>query len=171
MFSFFKRKTKNKRITCGDTTAPNTTISYDPDLVDLLKDDHQSLLMHYMRIEKKAKEQRFREVCNELAQFKSLFHQHIMLENVKLYVYLNRTISKDTDNCETIKTMRREMRHIGKAVNQFIDRYNIWPWNDAMERDFMPDLQQIGSALVERIKTEEEHLYPLYTPPVQIDLS
>ncbi|TVO70035.1 hemerythrin domain-containing protein [Sedimenticola selenatireducens] len=166
MFNFFKRKAKSQPQPCAEITAPNTTIAYDSQLVAALKDDHQSLLMHYMKIEKKAKEQRFREVCSELAQFKYLFHQHIMTENVKLYVYLNRTISRDSDQCETVKAMRRDMRHIGKAVNQFIDRYNVWPWSTALEIDFITDLQEIGKALVERIKTEEEHLYPLYNPPV-----
>ncbi|MCW8881714.1 MAG: hemerythrin domain-containing protein [Sedimenticola sp.] len=167
MFNFFKRKTKKQSTSCGDITAPNTSIAYDAELIGSLIDDHQSLLMHYMHVEKKAKEQRFREVGTELARFKNLFHQHIMLENVKLYVYLNRTISNESENCETVKAMRRDMRHIGKAVNQFIERYNVWPWSDVMEKDFLPELQQIGIALVERIKTEEEHLYPLYNPPVQ----
>jgi hypothetical protein len=61
--------------------------------------------------------------------------------------------------------MRREMRHIGKAVNQFIERYDVWPWNAEMEAQFIGELEQIGTALVARIQTEEEALYPLYDIP------
>ena len=170
MFSFFKRKAKSQEKSCGGITAPNTSITYDPDLIASLMDDHQTLLMHYMRVEKKAKEQRFREVRAELSQFRALFHEHILLENVKLYVYLNRTITRDSEQCDLVREMRREMRHIGKAVNQFIERYDVWPWSITMEAHFISELEQIGSALVARIKTEEDQLYPLYDIP-NADLS
>lgn len=165
MFSFFKKKRRTAQPASSSVTAPNTTITYDADLVETLVEDHQILLEHYQRIEKSARAQRFKEVRDELNRFKSLFHQHILLENVKLYVYLTRSLAPDSEQCRLVGDMRREMRHIGKAVNQFIERYDVWPWSAEMEVQFIAELEQIGNALVARIKTEEERLYPLYDIP------
>ncbi|WP_275098524.1 hemerythrin domain-containing protein [Sedimenticola hydrogenitrophicus] len=164
MFSFFKKK-RSPQAASSTVTAPNTTITYDADLIETLIEDHQILLEHYQRVEKSARAQHFKEVRAELNQFKNLFHQHILLENVKLYVYLSRSLPADSEQCRLVSGMRREMRHIGKAVNQFIERYDVWPWNAEMEAQFIGELEQIGSALVARIQTEEEALYPLYDIP------
>ncbi|PLX61830.1 hemerythrin domain-containing protein [Sedimenticola selenatireducens] len=164
MFSFFKRKQKPLEPT-SEVTAPDTTISYDADLIDDLKEDHKTLLMHYMQVEKSARAQNFSEVRAELNHFKNLFHQHILLENVKLYVYLTHCLESNSEQYKVVKKMRTDMRHIGKAVNQFIDHYDVWPWDEGMETQFLGELEQIGSALAARIKTEEEDLYPLYDIP------
>ncbi len=164
MFSFFKRKRKPIE-TPTEVTAPHTTISYDAYLIEDLKKDHRTLLAHYMQIEKSARSQQFREVRSELSHFKTLFHQHILLENVKLYVYLTHCLESDSEQYKVVKEMRTDMRHIGKAVNQFIDHYDVWPWSAEMETQFIIELEQIGDALAARIKTEEEQLYPLYDIP------
>lgn len=166
MFSFFRKK-RVSAASAPEITAPNTTITYDADLIDTLKDDHQLLLERYLRVEKCANEQQFGEVRVNLNQFKSLFHSHILLENVKLYVYLSRSLARDSEEALVVNDMRREMRHIGKAVNQFIERYDVWPWSQEMEANFHNELEQIGNALVARIKTEEERLYPLYAVPAE----
>ncbi|WP_428609657.1 hemerythrin domain-containing protein [Sedimenticola sp.] len=164
MFSFF-RKNRPPSETASTLTAPNTSIAYDTDLIETLEEDHQTLLAHYKQIEKNAIEQNFKAVQAELNRFKTLFHQHILLENVKLYVYLTHSLDPEGEPCKRARDMRREMRHIGKAVNQFIERYDIWPWEEEMESQFIGELEQIGNALVNRIETEEELLYPLYDIP------
>lgn len=165
MFSFFKRKQNTGTETPPPVNAPNTHIRYDSKLIESLEADHRILLSHYQRIVDKTAEQRFKEVMAELGQFKTLFHSHILVENVKLYVYLNRTLDGQQQSAALVKEMRREMRHIGKAVNQFIDRYDDWPWSSEMEGQFADELEQIGAALSARIQTEEERLYPLYDLP------
>ena len=165
MFSFFKRKSPAPAASTDTDSPPATGIRYDPDLIGALVADHQVLLQHYQRIADKAAENRFREVRAELGQFKTLFHSHILVENVKLYVYLNHNLDIDRESGEMVRGMRREMRHIGKAVNQFIESYDVWPWSDELASGFTRDLERIGAALSERIETEETSLYPLYQAP------
>jgi len=165
MFSFFKRKSTALKPQPEADVPPTEGIRYDPDLIGALKADHQVLLEHYQRIADKAAEKRFREVRSELGQFKTLFHSHILVENVKLYVYLNHNLEIDQGRSEMVRGMRREMRHIGKAVNQFIDTYDVWPWSDELASGFPKALEQIGAALSDRIETEESSLYPLYRAP------
>ncbi|MCW8906112.1 MAG: hemerythrin domain-containing protein [Sedimenticola sp.] len=165
MFSFFKRKSPAPVSGTEPDSPPLEGIRYDPDLIGTLKEDHQVLLEHYQRIADKAAENRYREVRAELGQFKTLFHSHILVENVKLYVYLNHNVEIDETRSELVREMRREMRHIGKAVNQFIATYDVWPWSDELALSFPKALEQIGAALSERIETEEASLYPLYQAP------
>ena len=165
MFSFFKRKPTAPAPHPETGVPPTEGIRYDPELIETLKADHQVLLEHYQRIADKAAEHRFREVRAELGQFKTLFHSHILVENVKLYVYLNHNVEIDQARSEMVRAMRREMRHIGKAVNQFIENYDVWPWSDELASGFPEALEQIGAALADRIETEEASLYPLYQTP------
>lgn len=165
MFSFFRRKTPAPVEPEETRQLSGHDIHYHPELIESLKHDHRVLLEHYQRIADKAAENRFREVRAELDRFKTLFHTHILLENVKLYVYLNHNMEIDAEQSEMVKGMRREMRHIGKAVNRFIDTYDVWPWSEEMESAFPRALEQIGAALTARIETEEDSLYPLYGPP------
>jgi len=168
MFSFLFGRGK-KRITQQTdqalTTAPNTTITYDPNLIAKLKADHGELLSLYKEIEAQAQRGNFKAVHQSLTNFKIMFHSHILLENVKLYVYLKHALGAEVDSLEIVREMRREMGQIGKVVNQFIGKYSTWPWSTEMEDRFPPELAQIGAALVDRIETEEDTLYTLYYTP------
>ena len=59
---------------------------------------------------------------------------------------------------------RKEMMHIGRAVNQFVTRYEVAVWSDEMKKNFASELAGIGDVLVKRIEHEEQSLYPLYLP-------
>lgn len=164
MFSFFKRKRKSPD-PGNKATAPDTAITYDAHLIGRLKEEHRNLLTRYVQIEKSARERQFGEARSELIRFKALFQQHILLENVKLYIYLAHCLERDGERLRQVSDMQRDMRHIGKTVNQFIGRYDAWPWTHEMETQFPGELERIGNALTARIKIEEEELYPLYHRP------
>ena len=168
MFSFLfgkSKKTSQKTVSNNLATAPNTAIAYDPDLIEELKQDHAALLALYKEIETQAHRNDFQAVHQTLASFKTMFHSHILQENVKLYVYLRHALETEADSQAIVSGMRREMGQIGKVVNQFIGKYSTWPWSDDLQKGFSAELAQIGAALVDRIELEEETLYTLYYPP------
>lgn len=164
MFGFFKR---SKESTAKPEVAPqlnNDGIGYDSGLIDQFEAEHQALLNLFGLIKDAAEKQDFKNVKKHLKKFTSILRGHLLTENVKLYIYLSRELANDIENKEIIMTFRREMMQIGRAVNQFVTRYDQEEWNDTMKANFLSELLSIGDVLVHRIQQEESTLYPLYMP-------
>lgn len=164
MFGLFKRR--EKQATAEVKTEPGLSqgISYDPGLIDQFHAEHQALLSLFGTIKTAAEKQDFKTVQKNLKKFTSILRGHLLTENVKLYVYLSKELTNDDESREIIMTFRREMMQIGKAVNQFVTRYDKPDWSAEMEVSFLDELLSIGDVLVHRIEQEESTLYPLYMP-------
>jgi regulator of sigma D len=54
------------------------------------------------------------------------------------------------------------MDAIGKAVLDFLARYRDMAVDKSLAGSFGADLSAIGNVLVQRIRNEEDTLYPLY---------
>lgn len=169
MFNIFGDKNQNdvdrSAVQTQTAVAPNTQITYDPELIDRLKNQHQELIALYTKIKEADESLDYDVVRSTLTEFKNLFHSHILLENVKLYIYLKHVFAADEDSSAIAMEMRKEMGSIGKVVNQFIQKYTAPVWTDVMKISFADELEIIGAALVDRINMEEESLYTLYYPP------
>ncbi len=88
---------------------------------------------------------------------------HILIENVSLYVYMKRKFIDDDINTELVTDFRKEMDGIGKVVRAFIVKYETIGLDNTFATSFEKDLADIGTALVARIEREEQTLYPLYS--------
>lgn len=99
-----------------------------------------------------------------LREFHSNLQTHLLVENVRLYVYLQHQLASDTANAEIINDFRREMDGIGRTVIKFIRKYSEMVFDEDNAKIFEVELNDIGAALTERIKREEETLYMLYMP-------
>lgn len=157
MFGLFKKKTDVIRV--KDTTPG---VHYDAFLIDRFTREHQELLEQFGLIQSYAETGQYHQVQKAIHLFAVGLRDHLLTENIKLYIYLAKAFENDEDTHELIKDFRREMMQIGKVVNQFVTRYDTPEWSDAMKADFLGELLSIGEVLVERIKREEEVLYPLY---------
>jgi len=73
-------------------------------------------------------------------------------------------LANDPANKDIMMNFRQEMMQIGRAVNQFVTRYEQENWNAEMKAHFLDELLGIGEVLVRRIEQEESVLYPLYMP-------
>ncbi len=169
MFGFFKSRSKDSSITPQPVQqqthmAPGTEIRYSPELVATLHDDHQELLGLYGKIEQAFKERRFVEVSSMLADFKSGLSAHLLTENVRLYIYLDRSLAHDPINSDLIRGFRKEMDEIAKVALGFLKKYETIGVDEDLAEHFATDFATIGKVLVERIKKEESTLYPLYMP-------
>ena len=154
---------KTKTVAYNKARKNNRTISFDPHLIDNLKEDHSKLVDLYGRIWKEGYEKRdYRKLSSLLAEFKSGFQSHLLKENVKFYVYLEQSLQEDVHTLQVVKDFRVDMNDIANAVIQFCKRYQHDIYTLEMEQDFEKDYITIGEVLTRRVGLEENELYTLY---------
>lgn len=142
--------------------APGTRIHFDPNLVGELKEDHQALLALYDDIKSTFESKQYGELPNKLDEFRSTLQQHLLTENVRLYIYLAHTFQCDDMNFELIRDFRKEMDGIAKTVMNFLQKYDAIGIDNNLAPSFSEDFATIGEVLNARLEKEEKTLYPLY---------
>ena len=143
---------------------PGRSLSYDPDLVKTLKDDHQALVQIFQRIDGECRARKFAECGQALRHFRSRFTDHLIVENTRFYLYVKQGMeATDPASAEIARGFQQEMNQIAKVVTAFVDKYS--GGDEVLKSEaFGEELQGIGAALAERIEREEKALYPLYVP-------
>ncbi|MBI5899305.1 MAG: hemerythrin domain-containing protein [Rhodocyclales bacterium] len=147
------------------TSAPGTTIGHDAGLIASLKADHQRLLAGFQSIAASSLAGNLASVQQQLGQFQTLLMDHLLKENVRLYVYLEHVLKDDPVSHEMMHGFRHEMDAIGRVVVGFLGKYKAIGSHPELAAEFSTDLKAIGEALVARIKREEDILYPMYSSP------
>lgn len=144
--------------------AQGTHIAYHADLVPQLEGDHQRLLGIFGAIETAFAAHDLAVSVQRLDDFRSAIQDHLLTENVRLYVYLEHALAQDSVSHALIHEFRREMDGIGKAVLSFLAKYRELETQPALMASFSDDLSAVGKVLAQRIRREESMLYPLYLP-------
>lgn len=141
------------------------TIGYVPELMESLLNDHRQLTASYARVGKLLQEDRFDDARDELINFKTRLHAHILSENVRFYTYLEQSLQGDKNNLDTLHDFRREMNIIARDIMGFVRRYQSSEALSSKARfDFANDYDAAGKLLAYRLQQEESKLYPLYQP-------
>lgn len=104
------------------------------------------------------------EACHHLEVFRAGIQSHLLIENVRLYIYLEHQLADDETSHRLIHDFRHEMDGIGKAVVGFLAKYKDLNVDSNLVASFGRDLEAVGKVLVDRIQREESTLYPLYAP-------
>jgi len=143
---------------------PERTIRYDPGLVENLRHDHSELVSMYGQLGQDVRGGHYQRIPNGLLAFKTRLEAHLLIENVRFYVYLEQALAQDSDNMAIIRDFRREMNGIARGVVEFVRRYQQLRVNSTNANDFMREYDEVGKLLVMRIEREEGNLYPLYAP-------
>lgn len=169
MFDFFKKKGEAKNEAPAPTaqqynTAPGTEIRYHPELIEQLQSDHRKLLGIYGEIQQAFDAGDYALVSQKLDAFRSGLQGHLLTENVRLYIYLDRCLASDETNSDLIRGFRREMDGIAKVAMNFLKKYEAIGVDKELAGAFAKDFATIGQVLGERIQKEEQVLYPLYMP-------
>jgi hypothetical protein len=146
-------------------SAPGTQIRHDPQLIVALKTDHQRLLATFHDIAAASTAGNLAVVQHLLGQFQTMIMDHLLKENVRLYVYLEHLLQNDAVSHEMMHGFRHEMDVIGRVVVGFLGKYKEIGGRPELAAAFATDLKGIGEALVARIKREEDILYPMYSAP------
>ncbi len=160
----FLRKFHSKRRGARKGRAPGTQIYYHRELVPELLDDHKQLLKLFTEIGQEYAAERFTQLPLLLRDFGTLLREHLLKENVKLYIYLKHTLADDPESAALTQGFRSEMHGINRTVTRFLSHYILDEWDEQRRKQFGADLDAIGKVLVKRIETEESVLYPLYQP-------
>ena len=135
--------------------APGTQIAYDPDLVQRLKADHKQLLELFGKISAAFAQNNLPLTAQFLDDFRSRIQAHLLTENIRFYIYLEHSLTSDMASSALVHEFRQEMDGIGQAMLEFLNKYK--------EIATRPDFAiPFGKVLVDRIKREEDTLYPLY---------
>lgn len=164
MFGGNKEKDTAQQASAASSTAPGTAISFDPVLIGRLTQDHRHLVDIYKKIHTALEHKDVNGIRAGLLQFRDTLQAHLLLENVKLYIYLAHRLAGNEDSSQIVHDMRREMMGIGRVVMDFLRKYTEAPISPAQLPAFKTELDGIGAALVNRIEREEGALYPLYLP-------
>lgn len=143
-------------------TAPGTEIHYSPTLIDELKSDHQKLFAAYLSIKASFEQGDFSAVSYQLNEFRFDLHNHLLTENVRLYIYLGSMVSQDEKKAAMVRGFRHEMEGIGKTALRLLKKYEAISMDQELATPFSEDFAAIGTILTERVKKEESVLYPLY---------
>jgi hypothetical protein len=140
------------------------TIRYDPGLVAALRNDHSELVAMYGQLGQDVRGGHYQRIPNGLLAFKTRLEAHLLIENVRFYVYLEQALGGDNEHMGTIHGFRREMNEIARGFIEFIRRYQQQRVTPTNASDFMHEYDEVGKLLVMRIEREEGDLYPLYAP-------
>jgi hypothetical protein len=143
---------------------PQRTIRYDQNLVTNLKKDHIELVYMYTQLGDDVHNDRFERIADTLLAFKTRLEAHLLVENLRFYVYLEQSLANDADNVGLIRDFRQEMNRIARGVVEFVKRYQQQRVTHENQAAFMHDYNEVGRLLTLRIEREESNLYPLYAP-------
>ena len=143
--------------------APGTSIRYRPELIDNLKRDHKDLLGIYTEIKQAADLGKYDVVSVKLNNFRSRLQDHLLTENVHLYIYISHLMNSDALNSELIMGFRKEMDQIAKVALNFLSKYESIARDKKLQSEFGDELATVGQVLGERIQREESTLYPMYS--------
>lgn len=148
-----------------DASAPGTRIRHDPQLIARLKDDHDLLLGIHAAIAAAAQAGDFAQVQQRLDHFRTVLMDHLLKENVRLYVYLEHLLAQDPASHRLIREFRHDMDAIGRTVVAFLTKYKSVASQPELAAGFAAELAAIGEVLAARIRREEDTLYALYLSP------
>lgn len=143
--------------------APGTRIGYDPLLLQRLRADQQRMLELFTQTQALLNSRDYSGVYRKLSELRIVLQDHLMIANVKFYVYLSRLFANDQAKSATINDCRREMLANSRQLMDFLRTYTAVRLDDTLAETFQIDLLVIGSVLVQRIEREQNTLFPLYT--------
>lgn len=145
--------------------APAAGIAYYPKLIDELVQDHHQLQVLQERIKHGFDQRDLGMVARELGEFGALLRNHLLKENMRLYIYLQQRVAGDEVNTSLVRSFRKEMDGLARQALDFLEKYKAIETMPAMEvLNFVEELERIGNVVHGRMQREEQALYPLYAP-------
>jgi regulator of sigma D len=131
-------------------------------LIEELVSEHKELFEIYKKIDTAAGKKQFNKIPKLLKDFEFNYRKHILLEDNFLYSKLLNKYANDEEKVKFINVKKEEMNHITAAIENFMQKYKSEEDIRQNEAHFKNALENLGNALVKRVKFEEKELYPLY---------
>lgn len=164
MFGFFKKKEEQHPApAAAPAPASQGGIQFHPELIKELVSDHHRLLHLHGGIRECFDRRDLAMASGKLKEFGVLLRNHLLTENMRLYIYLQQRMAGDEINTTLVRSFRKEMDGIAKTALEFLDKYNeLEKMPEAHLTSFAAEFDQIGSVVHARMRREEDTLYPLY---------
>jgi regulator of sigma D len=160
LFETFKEKNFTNLLYKDESMS--TGISFYPNLVQEMTDDHRELLALYGELVRAVNAQDGTVFKSVLIQFKSQLVAHLLKEAVKLYIYLRQKLKADESTYHLVSSYKSEMDGISRTAMNFVDEYTSKTVDQLDYSRLSSQLRDIGVVLGDRIRREEHELYPLY---------
>ena len=132
------------------------------DLTNSLKNDHLVIMVLLQKIQKN-KSLTVEERKSYLLTAKTLFNNHLLLEDEKLYPEMKIMATENNHVKETIREFTVGLEKIGTILTNFFNKSD----KDLEYIHRSSDYSKIIKLLEVRINKEEELLYPLYDELIQ----
>lgn len=167
LFSFFKRKDVKAATAAPVKSSPaksanNKQVEFNKKLVKDLMRDHKILVSDFTTMITAAESDGFEYANKMLGVFAKKITEHLELENLELYVYLEFSAGLEQEDKSTMRDFRNEMASIATAVVGFINTYTNDPISAKNKEEFLQEANAAAGILVDRIEREEAKLYPMY---------
>jgi hypothetical protein len=138
---------------------------YDLQLIDLMRDDHRTLLYIYSDLVRATERDDFATVRRLLVNFKFALQAHLRVENMRSYAQLQRPDAADASTSVFLADLRSEMDCIAHAAVKFANTYaRIEKYTPEKKADFSAKLASIGDVLVKQVSLEDSRPYTLFQP-------
>lgn len=163
--NWFKGKpwAQKARTTRNHRHSSQRSSRYDPELVANLRNDHRELAAMYDQLGRSVRDGHYTRMSNALLAFRTRLEAHLLMENVRLYAYLEQTLA-DGHITAVVGEFRREMKDFVARALRFVQLYQQAGVSSANADEFMREYDEIGKLLMARVAREENDLYPLYSP-------
>jgi len=139
------------------------SIAYDNSLIGDLEKENEVLIEHFGRAIKDGFIPRnFTLLCEQLNEFKVMFQNHLLKENVKLFCYLEQLMKNNSKSLESLRKFRKETNHCSNEVINFCKKYEqpmeILMMQDAFEKEYL----KVGQTLIHRVQLIESEMHSQY---------
>jgi hypothetical protein len=149
-------------LSASPRTSDQVGFRFDPLFIPRLKAEHRELLEGFGQIKAFAEQGDWPAAEARLSQFRAVLTEHLVIESVRLYVFLTQACASDPDKLATMRQFSTEMHSIGKAVVKFVEQHSELVGRPDAQKSFVAGWPEIGFTLGDRIRREERSLYPMY---------
>jgi len=138
--------------------------NFNEKLIEDFKHDHTELLGFFSQIEESFNTDRnaHKKITDLLNDFKVALEIHVMVEDNKLYTFLQNKYGTDETHQAFVEDIQSEMTNITKEAIFFNRKYTNRQSYDNNADNFLKELGNIHDLLAKRFKMEESRLYSLY---------
>ncbi len=133
-----------------------------PDLIRELESDHRALFKLCDEISASFANRDLQAVADGVRQFEVLISRHLVKENTRLYLKMERDLT-DEGKRDSMRKFRMEMNQLSPVVMDFLGKYKKIAAEPELASTFEADFKGLGEALDDRTRREEAFLYPMYS--------
>lgn len=137
--------------------------TFDFGLIDDLKNDHKVMMSIYEKLMECAEHKNLLLLSRLLEDFTTICTLHLQKEDDELYRYLESVVKlRSNTEIKVFREFRAEMKNVSIALFSTINQNPNIPVTDESVDAFIADFNHLGDVLYDRIKREEQILYPIY---------